>query len=227
MSSWLEQLERELDARLSAFLRNNPVQDNLFSEQHLKDRAGALQRQRQQLQGEAKQQRQQLLRLAEDVRAWRSRVDRAQAAGAADLAERAAQHLGSLMNQGRALWADLEDLGRRFTEVEQQLEELRQQQQTPSPQRWRRTGRCLKRNRSWSCAQRWSELIQALGAGLRLTPSGGGVGSGRRSACAEARFRALTVAPADPIGGHLVPRLVVYSTGSITHPRRERPWGFH
>ena len=46
MSSWLEQLERELDARLSAFLRNNPVQDNLFSEQHLRDRAGALQRQR-------------------------------------------------------------------------------------------------------------------------------------------------------------------------------------
>ena len=44
MSSWLEQLERELDARLSAFLRNNPVQEDLFSEQHLKDRAAALQR---------------------------------------------------------------------------------------------------------------------------------------------------------------------------------------
>ena len=65
MSSWLEQWERELDARLSAFLRNNPVQENLFSEQHLKDRAAALQRQRQQLQGEAKQQRQQLLRLGD------------------------------------------------------------------------------------------------------------------------------------------------------------------
>ena len=133
MSSWLEQLERELDARLSAFLRNNPVQDNLFSEQHLKDRAGALQRQRQQLQGEAKQQRQQLLQLADDVRAWRSRVDRARTAGAADLAERAEQHLASLMTQGRALWADLEDLGRRFTEVEHQLETLHQQQQTPNP----------------------------------------------------------------------------------------------
>ena len=133
MSSWLEQLERELDARLSAFLRNNPVQDNLFSEQHLRDRAGALQRQRQQLQSEAKQQRQQLLRLADDVRGWRSRVDRARAAGADDLAKRADQHLSSLMNQGRALWADLEDLGRRFNEVERQLDELVQQRQTPSP----------------------------------------------------------------------------------------------
>ena len=133
MSSWLEQLERELDARLSAFLRNNPVQDNLFSEQHLRDRAGALQRQRQQLQSEAKQQRQQLLRLADDVRGWRSRVDRAKAAGADDLAKRAEQHLTRLMNQGRALWADLEDLGRRFNEVERQLNELVQQRQTPSP----------------------------------------------------------------------------------------------
>ena len=133
MSSWLEQLERELDARLSAFLRNNPVQDNLFSEQHLRDRAGALQRQRQQLQSEAKQQRHQLLRLADDVRGWRSRVDRARAAGADDLAKRAEQHLTSLMNQGRALWADLEDLGRRFNEVERQLDELVQQRQTPSP----------------------------------------------------------------------------------------------
>ena len=133
MSNWLEQLERELDARLSSFLRNNPVQDHLFSEQHIKDRAGALQRQRQQLQNEAKQQRQQLLRLAEDVRAWHSRVDRAKAAGAFDLAERAEQHLNILMNQGRVVWADLEDLGRRFNEVERQLEELRQQQHPPNP----------------------------------------------------------------------------------------------
>jgi hercynine metabolism protein len=132
MSSWLEQLERELDARLSAFLRNNPVQDHLFSEQHLKERAGALQRQRQQLQSEAKQQRQQLLRLAEDVRAWRSRVERAKTAGAADLAVRAEQHLTSMMNQGRAVWTDLEDLGRRFNEVERQLKDLHQQKQTPS-----------------------------------------------------------------------------------------------
>ena len=133
MSSWLEQLERELDARLSAFLRNNPVQDQLFSEQHLKDRAGALLRQRQQLRDEAEQQRQQLLRLAEDVRAWRSRMERAKAAGADDLADRAGKHLTSLMNQGRALWADLEDLGRRFNEVERQLKELQRQQKTPSP----------------------------------------------------------------------------------------------
>ena len=36
--SWLDQLERELDARLSAFLRSNPNQERLFRDQHRKDR---------------------------------------------------------------------------------------------------------------------------------------------------------------------------------------------
>ena len=75
--SWLEQLERELDQRLSGFLRNNPLQDQLFQEQHSRDRAQSLQRQRQQLQQEAELQRQQLLHLAEDVRAWRQSADKA------------------------------------------------------------------------------------------------------------------------------------------------------
>ena len=130
--SWLEQLEQELDQRLSGFLRNNPLQDQLFQEQHCRDRAQSLQRQRQQLQQEAEHQRQQLLKLAEDVRAWRQRSDKARLANASDLANRADEHLHRLMNQGRQLWNDLDDLGRRFNEVEHQLLELKTQQKTPS-----------------------------------------------------------------------------------------------
>ena len=130
--SWLEQLEQELDQRLSGFLRNNPLQEQLFHEQHSRDRAQSLQRQRQQLQQEAEHQRQQLLKLAEDVRAWRQRSDKARLANASDLANRADQHLHRMMNQGRQLWNDLDDLGRRFNEVEHQLLELKTQQKTPS-----------------------------------------------------------------------------------------------
>ena len=130
--SWLEQLERELDQRLSGFLRNNPLQDQLFQEQHSRDRAEALQRQRQQLQQEAEQQRQQLLHLAADVRAWRQRSQKARDANASDLASRADQHLHGLMDQGRQLWDDLNGLGRRFNEVEQQLMDLKTQQKAPS-----------------------------------------------------------------------------------------------
>ena len=128
MSNWLDQLERELDQRLSAFLRNNPVQEALFREQHQLDRARALQRQRQQLQAEAEEQRRQLLALAEEVRAWTQRTQRARQANQPDLAQRAEQHLANLMEQGRNLWTDLADLGRRFQEVDAQLTDLKQRQ---------------------------------------------------------------------------------------------------
>ena len=128
MSNWLEQLERELDQRLAAFLSQNPVQEQLFKQQHQLDRARSLQRQRQQLQQDAEEQRKQLLALAADVRAWTERTERAKRAGEKELSQRAEQHLNGLMNQGRTLWTDLADLGRRFKEVNQQLVELSQQQ---------------------------------------------------------------------------------------------------
>ena len=130
MSNWLEQLERELDQRLAAFLSQNPVQEQLFKQQHQLDRARSLQRQRQQLQQDAEEQRKQLLALAADVRAWTERTERAKRAGEKELSQRAEQHLNGLMNQGRSLWTDLADLGRRFKEVDQQLLELSQQQRS-------------------------------------------------------------------------------------------------
>ena len=133
MSNWLEQLERELDERLSAFLRNNPVQNQLFQDQHQQDRAQALQRQRQRLQQDAEQLRGQLLTLVTEVRAWTHRIDRARRAGALDLAQRAQAHLDGLMAQGRTQWTDLANLGRRFSEVEAQLQELSRQAQSSRP----------------------------------------------------------------------------------------------
>ena len=36
--TWLDQLERNLEDRLNAFLQANPDQDRLLREQHLQDR---------------------------------------------------------------------------------------------------------------------------------------------------------------------------------------------
>ena len=132
MSNWLEQLERELDQRLSAFLSQNPAQEQLFRQQHQVDRARSLQRQRQQLQEEAKELRKQLLALATDVRAWTERTKRASRAGEQELSRRAEQHLNWLMDQGRSQWTDLADLDRRFKEVDQQLSDLSRQQSSKS-----------------------------------------------------------------------------------------------
>ena len=127
MNSWLDQLERELDQRLSAFLRSNPLQSQRFQDQHQQDRAVALQRQRQQLQQEAEQQRKRLIDVAEKIRSWTERTKRAKQAGANELARRAQTHLDELMAQGRQQWSDLDNLGRRFGEVEAQLKDLANQ----------------------------------------------------------------------------------------------------
>ena len=42
------------------------------------------------------------------------------------MALRAANHVNSLMNQGRDLWNELDDLGRSFRDLDQQISDLNQ-----------------------------------------------------------------------------------------------------
>ena len=122
--TWLDQLERNLEERLNAFLRSNPQQEQLLREQHLRDRQQDLQRRRAQLQEQAEEHRRQLLALASEVRDWQARCSRARAAGAQDLAGRAEAHVQSLMDQGRQLWGELEGLGQQFQDLNTQLNQL-------------------------------------------------------------------------------------------------------
>ncbi|MFN9570373.1 MAG: hercynine metabolism protein [Cyanobacteriota bacterium] len=122
--NWLDQLEARLDQTLEGFLRANPQQDTLLAEQVARDRQQQLRRDRLALKTEAELQRQGLLRLAEDIRCWQGRVDRAKGAGALDLAGRAEAHIATLMEQGRARWQTLGELGERFAAVEQELQQL-------------------------------------------------------------------------------------------------------
>ena len=140
-ADWLEQLEARLEQQLEAFLRANPAQDALLQEQ---ERLEQQQRRRTQLQ-QAETLRRELLELAAEIRQWRERAQRAEQAGAHDLAQRAQQQLTLLMERGRQRWQTLEQLGRavqaagtgrdgaaaqsweRF-EVEQELEQLRRRQ---------------------------------------------------------------------------------------------------
>lgn len=133
--SWLDELERSLEQRLDAFLKANPHQDILLRDQHLQDRQRSLEQQRLQLQHQAHDLRRQLLNLAEEVRNWTARSDRARTAGAQELAKRADQHIQALMNQGRDLWTELNALGATFQTVEQQLDQLMTSNTKPSPSR--------------------------------------------------------------------------------------------
>ncbi len=121
---WLEQLEARLERELEAFLAANPSQRALLQDQEARDRQAQLVGERSRLQRQAEQQRQCLLELAGEIRAWRQRVERARAAGAHDLAQRAQDHLGELMEQGRRHWNQLAALGQQFSAVETTLQEL-------------------------------------------------------------------------------------------------------
>ena len=75
--SWLEELEERLNQTLENFLKANPQQEALLAEQAARERQQRLRRDRVTLKTEAELQRQGLLRLAEDIRSWQARVERA------------------------------------------------------------------------------------------------------------------------------------------------------
>ena len=124
--TWLDQLERNLEERLDAFLRSNPDQDRLVQEQHLQDRQRDLNSRRDLMQIQARDLRRQLLSLAEQVQAWAERTRKARKAGANNLALRAEKHVTSLMDQGRDLWSELDELGGNFRDLDQQISRLNQ-----------------------------------------------------------------------------------------------------
>jgi len=127
--SWIDDLETRLEGQLEAFLQANPDQRDLLADQERSDSLQALRREQLELQGQAERQRQRLLQLAEEIRRWQERVERARTAGAEDLAARAAAHVNSLMEQGRGLWQQLQELGQRHAAVEWELS----QRQRPAP----------------------------------------------------------------------------------------------
>jgi len=93
---WLDQLEARLEQLLEAFLQANPSQQALLRDQQL---------------AEAQALRRELLQLAADIQCWRQRVEKAQGAGAHELAAQAQRQVDQLMDRGRERWQRLEQLG--------------------------------------------------------------------------------------------------------------------
>jgi hercynine metabolism protein len=123
-SDWFSQLERQLEQQLESFLRANPAQEQLLRQQEQRERLQRLRRRRLDLQASAERARADLLKLAGEIRQWQERVQRARAAGADALAERAESHLAELMARGRDRWQALGQLGDDYRQVEQELDEL-------------------------------------------------------------------------------------------------------
>ncbi|MCP9849502.1 hercynine metabolism protein [Cyanobium sp. Morenito 9A2] len=123
-ASWFEELEARLEQQLEAFLRTNPQQQSLLDREELQERARRLGRRELQLQQQAIEQRNQLLALAQEIATWQQRVERAQGAGAKELAGKAQAHVDQLMGQGRDRWKALAELGEDFQRLQRERDDL-------------------------------------------------------------------------------------------------------
>jgi len=123
-SSWFQDLDQKLDEQLEAFLRSNPGQRQRLEQQERHERAQWLCKRHRQLQATAQKRRSELLHLAEEIARWRERMDRAERASASDLADRATDHLMSLIAQGREHWQSLAALGDEISRLEEDISEL-------------------------------------------------------------------------------------------------------
>ena len=120
-SSWWQKLEQELEQQFDRFLSDHPNQKELLDQEHWNEQQRRKQQRLIDLDQEAQQLRQQLLKLSQDIKAWSDRVQRAHAASAHDLAGRAETHLSNLMGQGRAQWQALASLGEESQQLKQDL----------------------------------------------------------------------------------------------------------
>jgi hercynine metabolism protein len=131
-ADWFSELEQQLEAQLNAFLQANPAQEQLLHQQEQQERRQRLKRRQLELQASAEQVRSELLALVQDIAQWQERVERARAAGATELAQRADLHLGALMARGRDRWQALGELGTAFRRLEQELIDLPRAEARPA-----------------------------------------------------------------------------------------------
>ncbi len=126
-NSWLNELEKKLEQRFDQFLQTNSYQKSLFLKENQTVLYNSLITQQKALGTKADIQRKKLLKLANKIKDWKKREHKAYQAGAIDLANRANKHLLQLMEEGRNLWRDFEEVGQQFQECEKSLLALKKQ----------------------------------------------------------------------------------------------------
>jgi len=131
--SWFQNLEKELDEKLADFLQANRYQNSLLIQQDKEDLYQTLKLKQQKLQEKAEGKRKALLALANDVDQWTGRATHAKKAGAKSLACRADDHVKKLMNKGRAIWKELDGIGKEFKEAQKLILDLTKQSEIPRP----------------------------------------------------------------------------------------------
>lgn len=124
-----DDINQFLETRLDEFLRNNPHLELQAIEDQLREQEQDTQKLIIELQRGEKRLQDEIMEIANDIKTWHSRVDKAQAANRPDLAEAAKEREASLLRQGNQVWGQMEGIKQRTVQAQELLQQVRQKRQ--------------------------------------------------------------------------------------------------
>lgn len=126
--SLLDDLTNFLETRLDEFLKNNPHLELQALEEQLKEEEKETIRLILDLQKQEKKLENEILSIAEDVKLWHQRIDKAKAANREDLAQAAQEKEASLLRIGNQRWGQMKAVKEKIQKAKELIEEIRKRQ---------------------------------------------------------------------------------------------------
>ncbi|NBD33691.1 MAG: TIGR04376 family protein [Cyanobacteria bacterium] len=125
----LEDLTHFLETRLDDFLKNNPQLELQALEEQLREQEKDAIRLILNLQKQEKKIENEILSLAQDIKLWHQRIDKAKAANRQDLAQAAQEKEASLLRLGNQRWGQMKGMQEQIRQARELVDQVRQRQQ--------------------------------------------------------------------------------------------------
>jgi len=124
-----DEVSQFLETRLEEFLRQNPQLELQVLLEQIQDQEKETLQLLHNLRTQQSQQEEQLLALAEDIKLWHGRIQKAQQAQRLDLATAAQQRESELLQQGNQLWGQRLHTLERFQQAQKLSQQMQQRRQ--------------------------------------------------------------------------------------------------
>ena len=126
--SLLDDLTQFLETRLDEFLKNNPHLELQALEEQLREQEKDTIRLILDLKKQEKTVENEILSIAQDIKLWHQRVEKAKAANRQDLLEAAQEKEASLLRLGNQKWGKMKGIKEQIRQGEELVEKVRQRQ---------------------------------------------------------------------------------------------------
>ncbi len=122
----LEDMKRFLESQIDDFLSKNPHLELQVIEDQLAQQESDTVELIVELRSQERQTEQEILNTAQEIKNWYDRVQKATAAGRADLANAAQERVDALLPQGNQLWGKMQGFKERTAKAQELLQTIKQ-----------------------------------------------------------------------------------------------------